>query len=899
MSGINYSKTKKELLQLAATTNEQELIYDLLRIFSGVTATSINRIKDGKGNKSKQTNTVVAEFHKRPTLLVAYRYSKTAALETLLEELKTDKKIASKAPRLYIVSDGNQILAHDPIEFEDYDNNICQLHQNFEFFMPLAGIERLPQIEENEADVKAAYEMAKLYDDICRNNQLSTDQEIQTINVFLTRLLFCLFAEDTGIFESQLFTNAVNRDTANDGSDLAEFLEGAFDMMNIESPIIRKDSDKRFSQFPYVNGGLFQKHYPIPRLSRRTRAIILKCGNLDWAEINPDIFGSLLQAVVRPDERASLGQHYTSVPNILKLIQPLFLDELYEAYAKAQHDETKLEQLLIRLSQIKIFDPACGSGNFLIIAYKELRKLEVQIWERLLQLRPDKGILPLSHIKLSQFYGIEYEEFAHETAILALWLSEHQMNQVFSNRFKVYTAALPLRASGRIELGNSCRIDWKDVCPCDKNSEIYIVGNPPYLGSKRQSKEQKQDLYQAFEGEKCYKSVDYIAAWFILASHYIQNTNTKAAFVSTNSICQGEQVAMLWPLIFTKHIDIIFAYTSFKWKNNAKYNAGVTCVIVGLATKGKHFKRIYRPDNTNIEVKNINPYLSAGKNSIVKKSTKLPKFSNYRMKFGCMPYDEGHLILSNKERKSFIDECPNAIRFIKRLIGSAELLKGTQRFCFWISDNDLDEARQYPLINERITKTAYFREFKCLDKATGRELAKKAHQFREYITLSDAIIIPSVSSENRVYIPIDYLNTGVVISNAAFAIYDAPMWLFAVLTSKMHNLWVRTVGGALETRLRYSATLCYNTFPFPEISERQKNELTELAREVILTREEFIELPLGKMYDFGKMPEKLLLVHLKLDAAIEACYKPKKPFHTDEERLDCLFKLYDEMTTNS
>lgn len=535
MAQLSYNDATKQLEQIASTTTAEEFVYDLLRIFGGVTETSINRIKEGKGNMAKDGVTVLTKFGK-PQRVIAYRPAMTETLDEELETLRADKKVSTNKARLLVVSDGRHVKAYDPKDDEMYDNDIATLWKDFDFFMPLSGVEKFQNIEENEADVKASYIMAKIYDDIRRYNDITSEEQIHSLNVFLTRLLFCFFAEDTGIFEKNLFTGSVERYTQADGTDLKNYIEGAFDIMSIQSPVVRDNMPKAIRQFPYVNGGLFKEHFPVPNLSRRTRDLILKCGGYQWQEINPDIFGSMIQAVIRPEDRAGLGLHYTSVPNILKVIRPLFLDALYEEFAECKDSVKKLDKLLIRLSKIKFFDPACGSGNFLIIAYKELRKLELQIWEqmRLLQ-RTD--ILPFSNIQLTQFYGIEIDEFAQETATLSLWLAEHQMNKVFYDKFGTRPDALPLRSSGHIAHGNACRLDWGVVCHHTPDEEVYVMGNPPYLGSSMQDAEQKTDLERICKGFDNYKNLDYIACWFILGAKYANSTKTKYAFVTTNSIC--------------------------------------------------------------------------------------------------------------------------------------------------------------------------------------------------------------------------------------------------------------------------------------------------------------------------------------------------------------------------
>ncbi|MEG0900188.1 MAG: DNA methyltransferase [Oscillospiraceae bacterium] len=887
MAQLSYNDATKQLEQIASTTTAEEFVYDLLRIFGGVTDTSINRIKDGKGNMAKDGITILAKFGK-PQRVIAYRPATVETLDEELETLRADKKVSTNKARLLVVSDGRYVKAYDPKDDETYDNDIATLWKDFDFFMPLSGVEKFQNIEENEADVKASYIMAKIYDDIRRYNDIKSEEQIHSLNVFLTRLLFCFFAEDTGIFEENLFTGSVQRYTQADGSDLKDYIEGAFDIMSIQSPIVRDNMPKAIRQFPYVNGGLFKEHFPVPNLSRRTRDLILKCGGYSWQKINPDIFGSMIQAVIRPEDRAGLGLHYTSVPNILKVIRPLFLDALYEEFAESKDSVKKLNRLLLRLSKIKFFDPACGSGNFLIIAYKELRKLELQIWEQLKVLQGTET-LPFSNIQLTQFYGIEIDEFAQETATLSLWLAEHQMNKVFYDKFGTRPDALPLRSSGHIAHGNACRLDWGVVCPHTPDEEVYVMGNPPYLGARNQEEDQKNDI--DFTWGSYGRGLDYISIWFLLGSKYIKKSNTKCAFVSTNSICQGEQVAILWKPIFDMGIAITFAYTSFKWSNNAKSNAGVTVVIIGLSACKKDKKNIYQGNNI-LTTTNITPYLTSGNVSIITPQRKSISSLNVMLK-GSLPADDNNLTLYRDERDYLINKYPETERLIKPFIGSQEFIRGEERFCIWVTDEDKELAFSIPEFQEKFRKVEVMR-LNSKKKQTN-EKAKTPYKFAEdRFNTSECIIVPVVSSERRDYIPIGFVNNEAVIYYSAFAVYDAQMWLFGILTSKMHMAWVGTVGGRLKTDYRYSATLCYNTFPFPKISEQQRKELEEYAEEVLLMREEFTELTLAQMYDPDKMPQRLRDAHRALDLAVERCYR-SEPFASDEERLEHLFRLYEKM----
>lgn len=548
-SSFSHIEAQQKLEQLRTT--RETFGYDLLRIFCGYGEASIARIVDGRGNDARDGRTVLQKK------LLAYRPQDCGGLfegrdmYAELDDMRRDPKIAKKEPRLYVVSDGVSVVAYDPKEDDTYENEIALLWKDFEFFKPLAGIEKFRNIEEQEADVRSAEVMAKIYDDIRRYNDVRDKEQMHNLNIFMSRSLFCYFAEDTGLFpEPNMFTNAIKSGTKADGSDLAEFIEGIFDIMAIGDADIRAQMPDIVSRFPYVNGGLFKAHIPIPVLSRRTRALMLKCGDYDWKDINPDIFGSMIQAVVSPEERSGLGIHYTSVPNIMKVIRPLFLDALTEEYIREKDNPKGLRALLTRLSHIKFFDPACGSGNFLIITYKRVRELEIEIWQRLQTLAGGQSEMPFSNISLTQFYGIELDEYACDTATLSLWLAEHQMNNIFYEKLGSRPDALPLRPSGHIVCGNACCLDWNEVCPHTPEDEVYIMGNPPYLGSSLQNKEQKKDKDIVFIGQKNYKDLDYIACWFYKGAKYIQNSKAQCAFVSTNSLCQGEQVSMLWRPVF-------------------------------------------------------------------------------------------------------------------------------------------------------------------------------------------------------------------------------------------------------------------------------------------------------------------------------------------------------------
>jgi type II restriction/modification system DNA methylase subunit YeeA len=884
MATISYKEIEEKLKEFKEqSVTAQNVGYALLKAF-GMTDTSIERVRSGKMNLAHYEGILVKKK-------LAYQAASTEQLTSALEAMKADAKIAKASPCIIAVSDGNIILAYDPREKESYENKLSKLWLDFQFFYPLAGVEKYRGVTENPADVKAAEKMAKLYDEIRCYNEILSEESVHNLNIFMTRLLFCFFAEDTGIFEKNLFTDSIKRFTQNDGSDLSTYLDACFNVMDKD---LRIGIPSAISQFPYVNGGLFKKHISIPQMGYKARRIILECGELSWAEINPDIFGSMIQAVVTPDMRAGLGMHYTSVPNIMKLIGPLFLNDLYEAFNTAKDSEKKLNALLVRLSKIKFFDPACGSGNFLIITYKELRKLEILIWKRIREVTK-QAIIPFVNIQLHQFYGIEIDDFCHETAILSLWLAEHQMNSLFRKEFDVRIQALPLRPSGNIVCENACRVDWEDVCPHSREEEVYIMGNPPYLGSSMQDEEQKDDKEFVLKELKSYKDLDYIACWFFLGAKYVLDSSARYAFVSTNSICQGEQVAMIWKPIFDMELEIFFAHTSFKWSNNAKSQAAVICVIVGVQNQNSSLKYLY-VDEKRKSVKGINCYLAEGTNLIITKRGKVIS-QIPRMLYGNKATDDGNLILLKEEKEHIELTYPEVKKYIKKFIGSQEFIRGEERWCLFIEDKQYSEACKISVLNERFERIRAFR-LKSTEKATRDTAVTPYKFFFTSYNATNSIIIPRVSSERREYIPIGFQNSNVVISDAANAIYNAQMWIFGVLTSKMHMAWVKTVGGRLKTDYRYSAQLCYNTFPFPTISDSKKKEIEFAAEEVLLVRAEHSEKTLAEMYDPDKMPQDLRDAHHTLDLLVESCYR-NEPFTSDEERLEHLFKLYEKMTAKN
>lgn len=875
---MTISQIENNITELLKNFFSDTFVFDLLLAYGEPKAT-ITRLEKGELNQLEAKG----ELLLRKKLLFK---EATAHLHGTIDTLKNDSATQKQKPRFIIVTDYKTLLAYDTKTTDPLDIDIQDLGKHYDFFLPLAGMEKSKHIEENPADVKASNKLAKLYDEILKDNPTKTHEEVHALNVFLTRLLFCYFAEDSNIFEGNIFTGSISSHTQLDGSDMASYLERLFEVFN--TPDKGRDSSlpNYLKAFPYVNGGLFRDKQPVPRFTTKSRNILVEIGTLDWSEINPDIFGSMIQAVVTPEHRGDMGMHYTSVPNIMKVMQPLFLDELYEEFEKAKGNSKKLNSLHLRFQNLKIFDPACGSGNFLIIAYKELRKLEMLLFK-------EGGLLISPSIKLTQFYGIELDDFAHEVAILSLWLAEHQMNVLFKKEFGTVPPALPLQDGGNIVHGNATRLDWESVCSKNIGDEVYVLGNPPYQGSSKQNESQKADMDFVFRQVNSYKKLDYIACWFYKGANYIRGINAKYAFVTTNSISQGEQVGIFWPNIFSLDIEIFFAYQSFKWTNNAKNNAGVSVVIIGLRNRSDQEKYIYQ-SAIKQKVKNINAYLVDGGDIIInglrKNISNLPE-----MTIGSKASDDGHLTLTDSEKNELIEKNPLIEPFVKKYIGAKDFMNGNYRFCIWITDDKKNEAYSIKELNNRLEKVKSFR-LSSSKKATIQK-AKTSYKFDEPKHQDmDSVVVPQTGSEKRDYLPIGFMNKDTVISNGLRIIYSPKPCIFGVLSSKIHMLWVKSVAGRMKTDMQYSNTICYNTFPFPNISEKQKEEITEFVFNVLDEREQHSEKTLAQMYDPDKMPKGLKEAHHQLDLAIEKCYR-NKPFENDEERLEYLFKMYEEMTS--
>lgn len=886
---MNIAEIESELQDLVDKPfDPAAFVFRFLEIYDAPKAT-LTKLTQGSGNHASQPGDVLWKSR------LFFRVAAKGHAANTVDAMLADPLVKKHHPRFVFATDGEDVYCRDLKADQNIDVSFRKLNDQFLFFLPLANIERYEAPDENPADVKATGRVAKLYDAILDANGDWIERDYtHDLNQFMTRLLFCFFAEDTSIFEKDIFTSTVMSRTQEDGSDTATVLGAVFEAMNTK-PEERQHLPEYARRFPYVNGGLFRDKTQVPKFSKRARRLLKECGELNWKEINPDIFGSMIQAVAQPGLREDMGLHYTSVPNIMKVLHPLFLLSLEDEFQTAKDSESKLKKLLQRIYNIRVFDPACGSGNFLIIAYKELRKLEMRVFERQKQVA-SQWSLPMTEVKLTQFFGIELTDFAAETAKLSLWIAEYQMNEVFKATFGEAPPALPLHDSGNITRGNAARVPWTDICPLIEGRETYIVGNPPYLGRADQSEEQKADMAAVFAPMNVsYKNLDYVACWYAKAAQYCGAGGGQCALVTTNSVCQGEQVALLWPIIFKNNLEIGFAHQPFKWRNSASKNAAVTCVIVGLRPKSKSPKLLYN-DTFHYKVGNISPYLVEGDDLFVKKRRSAISFEK-EMTFGSMANDSGHLILSVSEKNEILARYPEAARFIKRLYGSQEFAKGIERWCIWIKDAEAKAASAIPPIKTRIEAVKVSRLDS--DRAATIELASVPYRFGEVrYKDSEAIIVPKNTSERRRYITAGLVEAGSVISDLAFAVYDAEPYIFAIISSRLHYVWGASVGGRFKMDPRYSNTLVYNTFPLPSLSEQQKASLEDFAVAILGAREGYPGKTISWLYDPNNMPSDLLEAHKALDDALETIYIGR-PFSSDAERLGHLFKLYSAMVKKS
>lgn len=903
MATLSVREIEQRVTQIAEQDEfGDDLLFDLLLAY-GRAQSNVTRLRNGSYNVAEDPSRDYAQkniVYFRPLVDADTPTSpaeREAKLLDAVQHLRTHERVIRYNTRFVIATDYHWLAAVDIKTNENRIFPLGQLAKHYSFFLPWAGMEKAQYAAEKHADTKAAQHMGELFDALVKTNAVSlqTEQDRHRLNVFFTRLLFCYFAEDTGLFPDGSFTQAIASHSREDGTGTNTIIEEIFAALDVAD---KSDYPAHLQVFPYVNGRLFSddERFQVPHFDAKSRDLLIRLGRLIWQDINPDIFGSMFQAVVHSGSRSELGQHYTSVPNILKTIEPLFLDELKQQFEAAYDSAPRLEKLLHRIGDIKVFDPACGSGNFLVIAYKELRRLEHAILQRLETLSVKRQTLfEQSVVKIDNFYGIEIDDFATEVAILALWIAKHQMNQEFEDKFGVTLHMIPLRSMGQITCANATRVDWEDICPHDADDEVYLIGNPPYKGGKSQDKTMKADYPFVFKDQKYSKDLDYIALWFIKGARYISGTNSQLAFVSTNSVVQGDHVGLMFPFIFELDVEIGFAYTSFKWQNNAKYNAGVTVVVIGLRHESNKPKFLYS-DDRRIAAENINGYLSDADDIIISRRS-TPLFQGFpKMSLGSMPKDGGYLNLTPQERTNLLTDTPGSEKFIKHYMGASEFIRGIERYCLWIDDSSLEQAKQDPEIQQRLSSVAHFRA--ASSAQSTRDYAEYPHRFRQRAYKpTESIIVPSISSGRREYVPIGFLGPDTVISNKGFAIYDAEPWLFALLTSKMHMAWLGAVGGRMREDFQYSNTIVYNNFPVPDLKPKTKEQLTQTALRILDVREYYCENTLAELYDPDKMPDLLREAHNNNDALVDKLYqRGTKPFQSDDERLAELFKRYEEMT---
>jgi hypothetical protein len=831
---------------------------------------------------------------------------------TILVEMKSRGKNLDKAyqqaidythglkqhelPKYILISDFENFRLYDLEEDKHIEFKLNGLINNVQHFGYLLGYQKKVYKEQDPANIKAAELMGKLHDRL---------EEIgytgHPLEVYLVRILFCLFAEDTTIFNKQQFQDFIEQRTNEDGSDLASKIQELFQVLNTAKENRFKNLDEQLADFPYVNGKLFEEILPTASFDSKMRTALLECCYIDWSKISPAIFGSMFQSVMNPKERRNLGAHYTSETNILKLIKPLFLDDLWKEFDASKASAPKLKEFHKKLSTLKFLDPACGCGNFLVITYRELRLLELEILRA--SNKTGQGVLDvreLIYLDVDMMCGIEYEEFPARIAEVAMWLIDHQMNMQISNEFGQYFVRLPLKKSAKIMHGNALQTDWESVV--SKNDLSYIIGNPPFYGAMWLNDIQRRDIKTVLGEIKKAGVLDYVCCWYVKASQFIQKTKIKVAFVSTNSITQGEQVGILWNVLLNiYHIKIHFAHQTFSWSNEAKGNAAVHCVIIGFANYDINNKSIFEYENIKgepheLKVKNINPYLFQGEDIVIETReepiSKVPK-----MTWGSQPRDGGHFILSEEEYINLIRETPELKKYIKLFLGGRELINNQKRYCFWLKDIAPNELKKHQIIIDRIDLVKSFR-LKSIAAST-RKFANTPSLFAQIAELdSNYLAIPEVSSERRKYIPIGFLSKDVIASNKLQMIPNASLYMFGILTSEMHMAWMRYTCGRLESRFSYSNSLVYNNYPWPENpNEKQIKAIETAAQKVLDARAEFPNSSLADLYDPLTMPPALVKAHNELDKAVDLAYRPQA-FTSEAKRMEFLFELYEKYTAN-
>jgi len=796
-------------------------------------------------------------------------------------------------PKYILVSDFENFRLYDLEEDKHIEFKLNDLVNNVQHFGYILGYQKKVYKEQDPANIKAAELMGKLHDRL---------EEIgytgHPLEVYLVRILFLLFAEDTTIFNKQQFQEYLEHRTAEDGSDLASKLQELFQVLNTAKENRFKNLDEQLADFPYVNGKLFEENLPTASFDKKMRQALLDCCYIDWSKISPAIFGSMFQSVMNPKERRNLGAHYTSETNILKLIKPLFLDDLWKEFESIKDNKNKLPEFHKKLSTLKFLDPACGCGNFLVITYRELRLLELEILrasnktgQRVFDVRE------IIWLDVDMMCGIEYEEFPARIAEVAMWLIDHQMNMQISNEFGQYFVRLPLKKAAKIIHADALETDWQNVV--SKNELTHIIGNPPFIGSNIMKQNQRNQIVKEFDNVAGGGTLDYVTGWYIKASKFIQDTKIKVAFVSTNSIVQGEQTNLLWGLLQNKYdIKIHFAHRTFKWNNEAKGNAAVYCVIVGFANYDTNNKSIFEYEDIKgeaheIKAKNINAYLIDAKDILVEKKTKPICNVPGIMKGNYYAKSEG-LIIEEEDLNYLVTNEPNAKKWIKLLIGADEFINNRKRYCLWLVDCPPDELRKMPLVMERVNRVREDR-LKSTDKGM-QNLAPT--RFRETNNPEKCLVIPVVSSESRNYIPMGFIDKKTISTNANLIMPDANLYHFGVLMSTIHMAWVKSVCGRLESRFRYSKDIVYNNYPWPENpNEKQIKAIETASQKVLDARLQFPNSSLADLYDPLTMPPVLVKAHNDLDKAVDLAYRAQA-FTSEANRMVFLFELYEKYTAN-
>lgn len=793
-------------------------------------------------------------------------------------------------PKFILVSDFERFRLYDLDERTDHEFHISELHKHIKLFGFMAGYQKREFKEQDPVNIKAAELLGKLHDELKDTGYRAHDLEI-----FLVRILFCLFADDTGIFEKDTFKDFIEVKTNEDGSNVGALLTQLFQVLNTPRESRSTKLDDHLALFPYVNGQLFEENLFIPAFDSRMREILLTASALDWGKISPAIFGSMFQSVMNPQERRNLGAHYTSEQNILKLIKPLFLDDLWAEFEQVRHNSKRLGEFHVKLSKLKFFDPACGCGNFLIITYRELRLLELAVLKALYGQQGLIGVSEMARVDVDQFYGIEIDEWPARIAEVAMWLIDHQMNMLISEAFGQYYARLPLKKSAHIVNANALRIDWEEVVP--KNELSYILGNPPFIGKHYQSAQQKSDFGFVFNKIRASKSLDFVASWFLLAARYIQDSKIEVALVSTNSICQGEQVGVLWNhLLFEYGIKINFAHKTFQWNNEAKGKAAVHVIIVGFSTFNRKKKILFEYETPKSEpdlifADNISPYLVTTGNTIISSRSK-PICNVPNLMWGNKPVDGGNLLLTPEEKENLILNEPGCEKWIRPLISAKEFLHGKERFCLWLVGIKPNELNQLKLIRERANAVKIMRE-SSVDSG-AQKIAQRPTQFRDLRNPKTAIIIPSATSEHRSYIPMGFIDSWPIVNNSCHMLPEGNLYHFGILMSAMHMAWVSYTCGRLESRYRYSKDIVYNNFPWPkDPSDKNVKAVEEKAQAVLDARALYPDSSLAELYDPLLMPAELVRAHQALDKAVDLCYRPQA-FPSERLRIEYLFQLYEE-----